>query len=158
MKGYIGGSRAYFDKGLKPLFLSLFAAEDGEYAERLAREFDADYILCRNAEVCTAYLSRARFLISSRLHGLVYATSVGLPMLAFTDDVKLLSYMETIGLGARDEISLVCEDSEGEGTLLERLNTLLTSETEIREHLLRQLPTWRAMAESEIYEIMRLLT
>ena len=79
-------------------------------------------------------------------------------MLAFTDDVKLLSYMETIGLGARDEISLVCEDSEGEGTLLERLNTLLTSETEIREHLLRQLPTWRAMAESEIYEIMRLLT
>ena len=146
------------EKGLKPLFLSLFAAEDGEYAERLAREFDADHVLCRNAEVCKAYLSCARFLISSRLHGLVYATSVGLPMLAFTDDIKLLSYMETIGFGAQDEISLVCEDSEGIMALGERLNTLLASESEIRTYLLQQLPAWRAMAESEICEIVRLLT
>ena len=45
-----------------------------------------------------ALLASSSFVLSSRLHGLVYATVAGVPMLALTDDEKLISYMERIGL------------------------------------------------------------
>jgi polysaccharide pyruvyl transferase CsaB len=146
------------EKGLRPMFISLFDAEDGEYTKRLAREFDAEYALCREAEVCMDYLSRAGFLLSSRLHGLVYATAACCPMLALTDDVKLLSYMGTIGFGEGDDVSLACKDSDGEARLLECMDSLLANEAEIRAHILKNLPVWRAMAESELHEITRFLT
>ena len=149
--------RTITEKGFHPVFLSLFAAEDGEYAKGLAHEFGAEYVLCREAETCVSYLSRARFLVSSRLHGLVYATAAGCPMIAFTDDVKLLSYMETIGLGEGDEFPLACKDSDGEARLSNCVDLLMANESEIRGHLLERLPIWRAMAEAEIGEIARLL-
>ena len=78
-------------------------------------------------------------------------------MIAFTDDVKLLSYMETIGLGEGDEFPLACKDSDGEARLSNCVDLLMANESEIREHLLERLPIWRAMAEAEIGEIARLL-
>jgi polysaccharide pyruvyl transferase CsaB len=145
------------NRGLRPVFVSLFAAEDRGYAENLAHDCDAECISFSDAEACISYLSQARFLVSSRLHGLVYATAACLPMLAFTDDTKLLSYMETIGLGERGEFSLVYHVKSDESLLSERLDELLGGEGAIRAHLRNNLSAWREMAQREFDEMIRLL-
>lgn len=142
---------------LKPVFAYLFAAEDKDYTEKIARECGAECISFSDAEDCATYFSRTRFLISARLHGLVYATAGCLPMLAFTDDTKLFSYMETIGLGGHDDIPLVYGVKDGEVLLHERLETLSAREAEIRAHLQKNLSVWRGMAEAEFDEMIRLL-
>jgi hypothetical protein len=78
-------------------------------------------------------------------------------MLAFTDDTKLLSYMETIGLGERGEFSLVYHVKSDESLLSERLDELLGGEGAIRAHLRKNLSAWREMAQREFDEMIRLL-
>ena len=142
---------------LRPVFVSLFEAEDKDYTENLANALGAEALSFTNAEECMAYLSRARFLISSRLHGLVYATAAKCPMLAFSDDIKLISYMGTIGFGYPNLIPLYYNVIDSETWLFERLEGLLAHEDEIRARLSEKLPDWRASAEAEFDEVIRLL-
>ena len=142
---------------LRPVFVSLFEAEDKDYTENLANALGAEALSFTNAEDCMAYLSRARFLISARLHGLVYATAAKCPMLAFSDDIKLISYMGTIGFGYPNLIPLYYNVIDSETWLFERLEGLLAHEDEIRARLSEKLPDWRASAAAEFDEIIRLL-
>ena len=90
------------------------------------------------------------FLISARLHGLVYATAAKCPMLAFSDDIKLISYMGTIGFGYPNLIPLYYNVIDSETWLFARLEG-------IRARLSEKLPDWRASAAAEFDEIIRLL-
>ncbi len=139
---------------VKPVFISLFDAEDREYTEKIARELGARSLAFSDAKACIEYLSHMRFLVSSRLHGLVYATSAGCPMLAFSDDIKLFSYMDTIGKGY-DLPS--CRIGDSEEHLYACLDSLLAHETEIRDKLLCGLPIWRMIASAEFDALLGMI-
>ncbi|MBQ9748187.1 MAG: polysaccharide pyruvyl transferase CsaB [Clostridia bacterium] len=80
------------------VIVTLYGAQDDAYAHSLAAETGAVCLTVQDGSEAIALLASSFFVLSSRLHGLVYATVAGVPMLALTDDEKLISYMERIGL------------------------------------------------------------
>ncbi len=118
---------------LRPLFVSLFDAEDLKFTEMVCGELGAEYRSVSDGKALMALLRGARFVISARLHGLVYATLAGAPMLACTEDEKLLSYLQMIG--------------ESRGFSTEAVEKLLSEEASIRVSLREGLPLWFEMAE-----------
>ncbi len=118
---------------LRPLFVSLFDVEDLKLTEMLCNELGAEYRSVSDGKTLIALLRGARFVISARLHGLILATLAGTPMLACTEDEKLLSYLEILG--------------ERRGFSTEAVEKLLSEEDLIRASLLEGLPLWQEMAE-----------
>ncbi len=144
--------------GLRPVMLSLFEAQDGVYARTLADEVGAEVMTFADASSCVALLSRATCLLSARLHGLVYATAASCPMFAVSDDSKLLSYMETIGMGEDHENPAVFRIGDDENTLLKRIDHWMPHRETVRIYLSEHLPAWRAMADAEFDRLMPFLT
>ncbi len=142
---------------MRPVILSLFEKQDGDYAKKLAEETGAELRAASDAFACLQLLSAASLVLSSRLHGLVYATAVGTPMLAISDDEKLFSYMETIGMGEKDAFPAVFSARENEEKLFSRMESLMQNEEAVRKHLAENLPIWQARAEAEFDGIIRFL-
>ncbi len=141
---------------ITPVMLSLFEEEDGDFTRQLAKETGAEIVSFADAAPCIELLSHSRFLLSARLHGLVYATAALCPMLAYSDDSKLFSYMDTIGFGTKDTISAVLPVG-GEKNLEESIAALLKHEDKIREMLKEALPARQQLAESGFDVLMTLL-
>ncbi len=135
--------------GLSSLVMPFFDRQDGEEARCLAEETGAKLVIPKDYEEARAVLSRARLVISSRLHGLVLATAAGVPMVAFSDDSKLHAYMETVmGEGK-------CPSTEE--ALLAATMDALQNEESIRFQLLSHLPAWKGMAKAEFEALSALL-
>ncbi len=143
--------RRMSDRGWRPVVLSLFDAQDREYAEKLAKELSAPCLSPRDGEEAVSILSRARLVLSSRLHGLVYATAACTPMIALSDDEKLFAYMERIG-----HPSLFCRSGEGE-ELKDKIDTVSLQYNEICDDLKYKLNAWRELAEKDLDEIARMI-
>ncbi len=130
--------------GWRPVIVSLFDAQDREYAEELARETGATCHSPQNAEDGISLLSGAKLVLSSRLHGLIYATVAAVPMIALSDDEKLFAYMERIG-----RPSFFCRAEDGEN-LMQSLATISLQYEEECNYLRGHLPLWRGEAEEEL--------
>ncbi len=142
---------------MKPIVLSFFYEQDGEYAKKLAEEIHAEYLSFSDAYSCLQYMEKAAFVFSARLHGLIFATAVKVPMIAFSDDEKLFSYMETIGMGEKSSFSAVFSVKEEEEVLLRRLEALMRKKEDIQRHLEKNLSLWQRQAEESFDDVLKLL-
>ncbi len=118
----------------RPVFLSLFDAEDGHFVQKTAQKFGAEYRSVSDPWVLVSLLQEGALVLSARLHGLVLAALAGVPMLPISGEEKLLSFMEMIGEG-REIFSP------------ETALSVLENSDKMREKLEKGLPVWCEMAE-----------
>lgn len=143
--------------GMKPIFVSMYDDEDLDYAEKLAAQTDGEMCFPKNAEGYVSLFSNATLVISSRLHGLVYATAAACPMMGYSDDGKLFSYLDHIGFGKDDALPCAVSVHANE-IFMERTAMRILSESEnYRKTLREKLPIFRELASYEFAEALRFL-
>lgn len=145
--------------GLRPVLIAMQRNEDLPVCRALAGDIESSLVAEENTDLqgVLALLSEAAFLISSRLHTLICATSAVCPMMAYSEDVKLYSYLEYSGI---KDIAGVCPSADIKSTPQELMgiaDAVISKSAEIKEHIRQSLPTWRALAEYEFSEIIKLI-
>lgn len=87
---------------LTPLFVPMFPDRDAEITEALAKECGMGKLISglTASELC-AIMSDAKFVIGTRLHMLIFAASVGVPMLGISYDPKIDAFLDYIGESER---------------------------------------------------------
>lgn len=143
--------------GAQPLVVSMYDAEDLEFCRRIAARTGAVMVHPQGASEFVMLFAHARIVLSSRLHGLIYATSAACPMMSFSDDVKLESYLDYLGFGRDSGTPCAAGPQMEEGELYEMAGRILARKQEICRTLAAGIPMWRTLAEYEISEIMRAL-
>ena len=118
---------------------------------------DLSTAIHRNEFSAKHFHKNAELLISSRLHGLVYATAAACPMLGYSDDGKLFSYLDYIGFGCEDEVPCGVFVGENADFALECALKILSEREACREKMKKRLPEYRMLAEREFFEIRELL-
>lgn len=142
---------------LQPVVVSMYDDQDLNYAKKLAARTNAEFCDLRRPEDCISLLERAELLISSRLHGLVYATAAACPMLGYSDDGKLFSYLDYIGFGFDDAVPFGVFANENAQSVAERALKILSEKNACRLELKKRLPERKTLAEREFPEILNLL-
>ncbi|MBQ3490806.1 MAG: polysaccharide pyruvyl transferase CsaB [Clostridia bacterium] len=143
--------------GLHPVVVSMYDDQDLFYARKIARYSEAAFCKLNGAEDCISLLESASLLISSRLHGLVYATAAACPMLGYSDDGKLFSYLDYIGFGLEDSVPCGVFVGESVDFVTERALKILSVSELCRADMKKQLSERKTMARREISEILKLL-
>jgi len=141
---------------LRPIVVSMYDDQDLNYAKKIAAQTNAEFCDLQRAEDCIALLERAELLISSRLHGLVYATAAACPMLGYSDDGKLFSYLDYIGFGCEDAIPGGVFVGENVDFVLECALKILSERNACRLEMKKRLPERKMLAEREFPEILKL--
>ena len=91
--------RAIAEKySLTPLFFPMFPNRDTEITERLASAVGCGSVIngLTARELC-GLMKRSEFVIGTRLHMLIFAASVGVPMLGISYDPKIEAFLNYIG-------------------------------------------------------------
>ncbi len=142
---------------LQPVIVSMYDDQDLCYAKKIAAYLNGQFCHLERAEDCVSLLEHAELIISSRLHGLVYATAAACPMLGYSDDGKLFSYLHYIGFGCEDSVSCFASVEENAEALRERALKILSEGRCCRMELKKRLPEWKTLAEQEFSEILKFL-
>jgi polysaccharide pyruvyl transferase CsaB len=143
--------------GLRPVIVSMYDDQDLNYAKKIVSRTNAAFCNLQRAEDGISLLENAELLISSRLHGLVYATAAACPMLGYSDDGKLFSYLDYIGFGCEDEVPCGVFVGENADFALECALKILSEREACREKMKKRLPEYRMLAEREFFEIREIL-
>ena len=150
--------RALSEKsGLTPILVSLYGKQDLAYTKALSARTGAAVYRPRNAGECIALFSSAQLVISSRLHGLVYATAAGCPMMGYSDDEKLFAYLDYIGFGSQAPLPCGLSDDADADTALQCALRILNQSEYCRGLLSDGICVWKARARKEMTEALRLL-
>lgn len=139
--------------GLIPILVSLYDKQDMTYVKKLASQANARICFPKTAGECITLFSSAKLVISSRLHALIYATAASCPMMAYSDDEKLFSYLDHIGFGEGSALDCRFSVNESADAALLALKILGQSEY-YKSTLSQKLPEWRDLAQREIREII----
>lgn len=145
--------------GLRPVLIAMQRDEDLPVCRALAGDITDSLVATENTDLqgVLALLADAAFLISSRLHTLICATSAVCPMMAYSEDVKLRSYLEYSGIAEIAGISPSADIKNTPQEIGDIADAVISRGTEIRTHISASLPTWRALAEYEFSEIIKLI-
>ena len=143
--------------GMTPILVSMFEREDGGFVRDLAARTSVVISRPQNAGEYLTLFSSARLVFSSRLHGLVYATAAVCPMMGYSDDPKIFSYLDYIGFGADSRLNCGIRRDLAPEAALARALEILCAEKEIRRELLHALDGRRALAREDIAHAVRLL-
>ena len=143
--------------GMTPVLVSMFEAQDGGFVRNLAARTGAAIVRPKNAGEYLTLFASARLVLSSRLHGLVYATAVVCPMMGYSDDPKIFSYLDYIGYGAHSPLDCGIRTDTSPETAIACAEKILAAQSEIRSELLRALEGRKALARKELAHAVRLL-
>ena len=105
---------AYEKFGLTPLFLSLNIFHDSRAAERVAQQMKAPcHILddWAEPELLIGLLSRMDAVVSMRLHGLIFSSLSGAPLVGVSYDPKIQSFLRYLGAGTCISLEDVTEEN-----------------------------------------------
>ena len=94
---------AYQWYGLTPVFLSLNIFHDTAAAQKVAKHMKSPYhILDDRAEpeLLIGLLSRMDVVVSMRLHGLIFSSVSGVPLVGVSYDPKIGSFLKYLGTGS----------------------------------------------------------
>ena len=140
-----------------PVIVSMYDDQDLCYAKKIACRTNGQFCALKRAEDCIALLEKAALLISSRLHGLVYATVATCPMLGYSDDGKLFSYLDYIGFGKENEIPCGVFVGENSDRMIACALKILSESEKCRSVLKKRLSEQKMLANQEFSEILSLL-
>lgn len=117
---------------LLPLFVPMYPSRDTDITKRLMEKVGVGRLLLGLAasELC-GLMSRARFVIGTRLHTLIFAASVAVPMIGISYDPKIDAFLDYIGQRER----LLDIRTLGEGEILAATDALISNEADVRAHL-----------------------
>ncbi|MBQ0010914.1 MAG: polysaccharide pyruvyl transferase CsaB, partial [Ruminococcus sp.] len=143
--------------GLTPVLVPMQRGEDEPVCRALSEKLPGSIVLEENFDFTGILdlLDDAAFVISARLHTLIYATSAACPMIGFSDDIKLSAYLSYIGVEEAAGRSLSAGITTPTDTLIAMADTAMAKRGEIRSLLTSSLPIWRTMAEYEFAEILK---
>lgn len=87
---------------LMPLFVPMFPDRDTSITEALAKKCGVGRVISglTAGELC-AVMGDAEFVIGTRLHMLIFAAAMGIPMLGISYDPKIDAFLDYIGESAR---------------------------------------------------------
>ena len=140
--------------GFTPILISLYDRQDMASVKRISAQTKAQIYFPKNAGECITLFSSAKLVISSRLHALIYATAAVCPMMGYSDDKKLFSYLDHIGFGAHDILPCGLSANESAKTAVNRAMLILNQSSYCKNRLAEHLPSWRSLAQSEIEKIL----
>jgi exopolysaccharide biosynthesis predicted pyruvyltransferase EpsI len=140
--------------GFTPILVSLYDRQDMTSVKRISAQTKAQIYFPKNAGECIALFSSAKLVISSRLHALIYATAAVCPMMGYSDDKKLFSYLDHIGFGTHDILPCGLSANESAKTAVNRAMLILNQSSYCKNRLAEHLPSWRSLAQSEIEKIL----
>ena len=83
-------------RGLQPIVVSMFDGEDLSFARRLCAAVRGKMFAPRSVGELIGLAAGAELVISSRLHGLIYAAVSEVPMMSYSADGKLSSFLSYI--------------------------------------------------------------
>lgn len=141
--------------GMRAFLLSMYDDEDLDYCRKLSAKTGASLRRPASDTEIVALLSGAALAISSRLHGLIYATSAACPMMSFSDDMKLESYLDYIGFGKHSDIPCAADIYSDADYLCMTADRVISAGDTIRKKLAAGLAMWRTLAEYEFSEAVR---
>ncbi len=145
------------ETGMKPIVVSMYDAEDLDYAKKTAELIGAQMYFPKSAESYIGLFAGASLVISSRLHGLVYSTAAMCPMMGYSDDGKLFSYLEYVGFGQNDAVPCCVSVHANEEFMKMTAMKILSEQAYCREELKKKLPGFRVLASYEFAEALGLL-
>ena len=94
--------RAYETYGLEPVFLSLNIFHDSVAAQKVTRLMKAPFRILDDwaePELLMGVLSRMDAVVSMRLHGLIFSSISGVPLVGVSYDPKIGSFLKYLGAG-----------------------------------------------------------
>ncbi len=141
---------------MTPVLVSLYDRQDMAYVKKISSVTGASVCAPRNAGECISLFASAKLVISSRLHGLVYATAARCPMMGYSDDEKLFSYLAHIGFGTDAPVSCGIAAEESADAVIERAMLILDQSEYCKRILSQSLDDGRSLAQNEIAEVIRL--
>jgi polysaccharide pyruvyl transferase CsaB len=142
--------------GLAPILVSLYDRQDMPSVKKIASQTHAQIYSPKNAGECVTLFSSAKLVVSSRLHALIYATAAVCPMMGYSDDKKLFSYLDYIGFGACSILPCGLSAIENAESAANRALTILNQSDYCKNRISEHLPSWKSLARNEIEEILRL--
>ena len=143
--------------GLIPILVSLYDKQDLPTVKKIAALTNARICTPKNAGECITLFSSAKLVISSRLHALVYATAAACPMMGYSDDEKIFSYLDRIGFGRHSFLDCGIPVKCASETAAERAQKILSQSEYVKSSLFEKLPDRKMLAKREIGEAIRLL-
>lgn len=94
--------------GLTPVFLSINSQQDGAAAKAVMDGMSSPGILLsggQSPELLISLLSRMSVVVSMRLHGLIFSSLSGTPLVGVSYDPKIGSFLRYLGYGQYTELS-----------------------------------------------------
>jgi polysaccharide pyruvyl transferase CsaB len=134
---------AYDKYGLTPVFLSINHRNDGEAADWVAKKLDIPYHILREPmrpSMTIGIMSRMSAVVSMRLHGLIFASGRGIPLVGISYDPKVTAFLDYIG----QKLYLELEDVDSD-----RLRSLVSSALASSEEKARLLIQARRLSSIE---------
>ena len=142
--------------GLTPILVSLYDRQDMPSVKKIAAQTNAQICFPKNAGECVTLFSSAKLVISSRLHALIYATAAVCPMMGYSDDKKLFSYLDYIGFGTHSILPCGLFANESAEAAAKQALTILNQSDYCKNRISEHLPSWKSLARNEIAEIIHL--
>ena len=117
---------------LTPLYIPMYVGRDGAITKRLAEMVGRGVVFEKltASELC-GLIKRARFVVGTRLHMLIFAASMAVPMIGITYDPKIDAFLDYIN--QRENMLDIRTFKEGE--LVLACESIVKNEAAIRERL-----------------------
>lgn len=106
--------RAYEQYGMTPVFLSLNIFHDTSAAQKVAQKMKAPYHILDDwaePELLIGLLGHMDVVVSMRLHGLIFSSLSGVPLVGVAYDPKIGSFLKYLEAGTCIELGDVSEEA-----------------------------------------------
>jgi len=126
---------AYEKYGLRPVFISMNILYDTKAAAEVTCYMHSDYTIIDekiNPEMLIAVLSHMNVAVAMRLHGLIFSSVSGIPLIGISYDPKINSFLEYLGYGDCINLNEVTRENLWEAT--DRAVALIGKEEELKQH------------------------
>lgn len=146
--------RAYEQYGMTPVFLSLNIFHDTSAAQKVAQKMKAPYHILDDwaePELLIGLLGHMDVVVSMRLHGLIFSSLSGVPLVGVAYDPKIGSFLKYLEAGTCIELGDVSEEA---------LNNAVKHAVELlpqREKLQEKAQKLKDMERQNIQAVERLL-
>ncbi len=139
---------------LTPIFVPMYPNYDTAITKKLCTAVGCGMVLegLTAPELC-ALMKQSEFVIGTRLHMLIFAAAMAVPMLGISYDPKIDAFLEYIG--QRDRMLDI--RSLGDGELLSATEALIADAAAVRERLTCVVDEFRIKASDDRDAVIRLL-
>ena len=146
--------QAYEKYGLIPVFLSLNIFHDSKAAQKVAQQIKAPYHILdewAEPELLIGLLGRMEVVVSMRLHGLIFSSLSGVPVVGVSYDPKIGSFLKYLDAG-----SCIALEDVTENNLNEAVDQAVAALPQ-KEQLLEKAQRLKDVERRNIQAVARLL-